>query len=263
MPVATVDRMDVTGARLKVERAQHHLADLQQQVTDWLATAPEPEFTQEVLDGGHTHVVRLDRAPKTPQSWSLILGDALHNLRSALDLLAWQAVIAGGGIPGSKTGFPVFPHNIKDQGDKGVTIALRGASHDLVEAIRRFQPYNRCRDREALRNDALWLLHRLNIEDKHHLLLEAAVVIRDISHELPAEALGSTVTAKLQPAYDGADVLRISDLAAPLDVAVINPVGEFDVWVGETDDTAYIEVSGLGILATQVTAVIDVFERHG
>ena len=35
------------------------------------------------------------------------------------------------------------------------------------------------------------------------------------------------------------------------------------MWVGETDDTAYIEVSGLGILATQVTAVIDVFERHG
>lgn len=260
---ATVKYMDVTGARLKVKRAQHHLGDLQQQVADWLVSTPEPQFMQEVLDGGHTHVVRLVDAPQTPIAWSLILGDALHNLRSALDLLTWQAVIAGGGTPGSKTGFPVFPRNTKDQGDKGVTIALRGASHDLVEAIRRFQPYNRCRDRDALRNDALWLLHRLNIEDKHHLLLEAAVVIRDISHALPAEALGSTVTANLQPAHDGADVLRISDLATPLDIAVINPVGEFDVWVGETEETAYIEVSRLEILVTQVTAVIDVFERHG
>lgn len=259
---ATVKYMDVTGARLKVKRAQHHLGDLQQQVADWLVSTPEPQFMQEVLDGGHTHVVRLVDAPQTPIAWSLILGDALHNLRSALDLLTWQAVIAGGGTPGSKTGFPVFPRNTKDQGDKGVTIALRGASHDLVEAIRRFQPYNRCPNRDALRGDALWLLHRLNIEDKHHLLLVCPMVIKDISHNVPVEAVGCTVTVSLQPALDGSEVLRYTNLPTPLDQVAIDTIGQFDVWVGETEDTAYIEVSHLDLLVTQVVAVIDAFERH-
>ena len=254
--------MDVTGARAKIDRAQSHLADLQQQVTDWLSTAPEPQFTQEVLDGGYTHVVRLVQAPKTPVYWSLIVGDVLHNLRSALDLLAWQAVIAGGGTPGNKTAFPIYSHNIKQAGDKGVSLALKGAPYDLLEAIRRFQPYNRCPNRDALRGDALWLLHRLNIEDKHHLLLVCPMVIKDISHNVPVEAVGCTVTVSLQPALDGSEVLRYTHLPTPLDQVAIDTIGQFDVWVGETEDTAYIEVSHLDLLVTQVVAVIDAFERH-
>ena len=39
--------------------------------------------------------------------WSLILGDLLHNLRSALDHLAWQLVVDGGGTPSQDTNFPV------------------------------------------------------------------------------------------------------------------------------------------------------------
>ncbi len=255
--------MDVTGARLKVERAQHHIADLQEQVSTWLAAASEPQFTQEVLDGGLTHVVRLVHAPETPVGWSLILGDVLHNLRSALDLLAWQAVLAGGGTPTKHTKFPVHDHNKDKSADKSVTVALKGASSDLVEAIRRFQPYNRCPTREVLRGDALWLLHRLNIEDKHHLLVVCPMVIRDISHNVPVEAVGCTVTVNLQPAHDGSEVLRYTNLPTPLEAVAIDPAGEFDVWVSETDDTAYIEVSRLEILVVQVTAVIDAFERHG
>jgi hypothetical protein len=255
--------MDVSGARLKVERSRQHIADLQEQVARWLSNAPEPEFTQEALDGGLTHVVRLVHVPATPASWSLILGDVLHNLRSALDLLAWQAVIAGGGTPGTKTGFPIYPHNDKNQGDKRVTLALRGANHELVEAIRRLQPYNRCPNREKLRSDALWILHRLNIEDKHHLLVVAATVMGDVSHNVPVEAVGCTVTVTLQPANDGSEVLRYSNLPSPIATVAIEPEGQFDVWVGETEDTAYIEISRLDVLVTQVTAVIDAFERNG
>jgi len=132
--------------------------------------------------------------------WSLVLGDVLHNLRSALDLLAWQAVIAGGGVPGKQTAFPVFSVNVKAQGDKGVTGALKGAAPRLVESIRRFQPFNRCETQEALRNDALRILHRLDIEDKHHLLVVCAVVLGGIRHNVPAEVVGCTVTVTVQPA---------------------------------------------------------------
>jgi hypothetical protein len=253
--------MDVTGARIKVERARVHIAAIETEVAAWLARVGDPCFEQDVLDDGRTHVVRLVHVPSTPQHWGAIVGDVLHNLRSALDLLAWQAVIAGGGTPGKKTGFPVFQHNRGDAGDKGVTLALKGAKPDFVEAVRRFQPYNRCHSPVALRNDALWVLHRLNIEDKHHLLVTCAAVVGDVSHEVPYETLGGDVTVTLQPARDGAEVLRYSNIPKPVDRLVIDPHGAFDVWIAETDETAYIAVKDLHGLVQQTAAVIDAFAR--
>lgn len=253
--------MDVTGARIKVERARVHIAAVEAEAARWLAEVGPPRFEQEVLDGGLTHVVRLAHVPPTPPHWGAIVGDVLHNLRSALDLLAWQAVIAGGGTPGKKTGFPVNAHNEDEQGDKNVTVALKGAVPELVAAMRRFQPYNRCHTTEALRNDALWVLHRLNIEDKHHLLVTCAAVVGDVSHEVPYEALGGEVTVTLQPARDGAEVLRYSNIPKPVDHLVMNPRGTFDVWITETEDTAYIGVKDLHGLVQQTTAIIDAFER--
>lgn len=253
--------MDVSGARLKVDRARRHLVDLQLQVATWRVAAPAPTFTVEALDDGHAHVVRVVEVPDVPVEWSLVLGDVVHNLRSALDLLAWQAVIAGGGSPSKRTAFPVFSRNVNDVGDKGVTVALKGAAPRLVESIRRFQPFNRCETREALRNDALWVLHNLDIEDKHHLLVVCAAVLRGITHNLPPEAVGCTVTVTLQPASDGAEVLRFSNLPEPLPSMDLDPSGQFDVWVGETDETAYVSISDLDLLMTQVAEVIDAFEK--
>jgi len=42
----------------------------------------------------------------------------------------------------------------------------------------------------------------------------------------------------------------------------VDPEGRFDVWVGETNDTAYLSIADLGMLVTQVEQVIDAFERH-
>lgn len=48
-------------------------------------------------------------------------------------------------------------------------------------------------------------------------------------------------------------MLRFTNLPTPLDEVAIGPIGQFDVWVGEADDTALIEVSGLGLLVSHVT----------
>ena len=45
------------------------------------------------------------RAP-IPVDLSLVIGDAVHNLRSALDHLAWQLVLANGQTPTTQTAYP-------------------------------------------------------------------------------------------------------------------------------------------------------------
>lgn len=255
--------MDVTGARLKTARARQHLADLQGQVTSWLARAGAPQFHVQATDEGWTHVARLVEVPDTPAHWSLVLGDLLHNLRSALDLLAWQAVIAGGGTPGRKTGFPVLSSNDQSRGDKAVTTALKGATPAVVKAVRQLQPYNRCPTRQALRSDALWVLHQLNIEDKHRLLVTCAQVVPTISYNVPEDVVGCTVTMTLQPAGNGAEVLRYSNLPRPVETVEMDPQGELDVWVAETEETAYVSIARLGALSDLLERVIDEFEEAG
>lgn len=58
---------------------------------------------------------------------------------------------------------------------------------------------------------------------------------------------------RIEPAQDGSEMLRFTNLPTPLDEVAIGPIGQFDVWVGEADDTALIEVSGLGLLVSHVT----------
>jgi len=42
-----------------------------------------------------------------PEDLALIAGDAIHNLRSALDHIAWELVAAGSSEPNHRTQFPV------------------------------------------------------------------------------------------------------------------------------------------------------------
>jgi hypothetical protein len=95
-------------------------------------------------------------------TWALIIGDAVHNARSALDYVAWR--IAGGDIGDRDTLFPICecPGQFK-------AIAKRRLSRvhpDAITEIGKFQPYLRPNMQES----ALWLLETLENRDKHKLL---------------------------------------------------------------------------------------------
>jgi len=83
-----------------------------------------------------------------------------------------------------------------------------------------------------------------------------------MQYNVPAKAVGCRVRETLQPAVDGAEVLRFYDLPQPMESMPIDPHGEYDVWVGETEDTAYLAVSALQVLAQSVERLIATFERH-
>src|ERR1700686_281492 len=89
----------IHGVRLKIERAKKHIRDLGVRIRMFcesdaytIGVKPHPiaEIQQTTL-----YFASVD---PIPDDISLIIGDAVHNLRSSLDHLAWQLVLANGGI---------------------------------------------------------------------------------------------------------------------------------------------------------------------
>ena len=80
--------MDIPpGVIAKLNRADRHIVDLGDLVERFLTSQP---FAVErvVSEDGRRHVVRWTRTAEIPVEISLVAGDAVHNLRSALDHLA-------------------------------------------------------------------------------------------------------------------------------------------------------------------------------
>jgi hypothetical protein len=93
------------------------------------------------------------------------VGEGLLHLRGTLDNLAWQLVLANGGTPDSKTEFPVF----KDEAhfDRRAPRKMRGMSADAVTVIKELQPFNAWPEHPD--QATVWVIHDLNLIDKHRL----------------------------------------------------------------------------------------------
>jgi hypothetical protein len=106
--------------------------------------------------------------------FSIIIGDVAHNLRSALDHLAWQLILANGGTPKiEKTSFPIFkaPPTTPQNYESAIRGKICGASDEAVRIIKELKPYKGG-------NDAFWNLRELNNIDKHRLLVTVGVFMR-------------------------------------------------------------------------------------
>jgi hypothetical protein len=151
-------------ARLKIERAQKHIADFTEALI-----ALENTCTSTVeynANGGDVLIHEIPNPSKALDNLSLITGDAIHNLRTALDF-AWVSTISRL-LPDKlspKTKFPVRENR------EDVHSALHGIEVDtrcsiLYECVMsKIQPYN------GGHNSAVWTLHDLDIRDKHLLIL--------------------------------------------------------------------------------------------
>lgn len=95
------------GCQLKLDRAYHHTDSLYHAVQGFLDRNPHEPAPEIEVEAGQ-YVVSMKVRDIPPPWWSTIIGDIVHNLRSALDHLAYQLVLANGHKPGGKTGYPIF-----------------------------------------------------------------------------------------------------------------------------------------------------------
>jgi hypothetical protein len=141
----------------RLGRAIHHLESLKAKVGAWVEECPYRTWSEPYIDSSKKlfWVEVLDTPPA--DKLSLIIGDCLHNLRSALDNLVYELAIAYIGIdplPNDRAcllEFPIFGDREMKPRECRNKI---GCSHPRAQtAIKELQPYNRG---QRFINDPLW-----------------------------------------------------------------------------------------------------------
>jgi hypothetical protein len=253
--------VSTAGPRIKVQRAKKHIYELDAEIAAFVKTNPYRAFTEEEADTGDK-VWRVHVAKQPPPRWGAIVGDAVHNLRSALDLLVNQLVLANGAAVSKGTAFPIWDSEPKyKSGRPGVA---KGVGKAALDALYRLKPYKGG-------NDALWRLHRLDIVDKHRLLVAVGAAHRNIILPFPDmgqdmsqnPSLVLTPDDRQFPLKDNAEIFRVAKAARG------GPVPEDDDDLKFTfeialDEPGVIEgepvLPALHELADLVNGIIDAFD---
>ena len=149
------------GPLLKVERAKYHLSETESCIASFLAQQPFEVACEHNFELKQQTFI-IVRADPPPDVLSALIGDVIHNLRSAFDLIACEVVELGGGDR-SKCYFP-FTRNT-DEFNSARSKKLQGAPEIAVDIIRSLQPY------QNEDNETLWALHKLDILDKHRMIM--------------------------------------------------------------------------------------------
>jgi len=157
------------SVRLKIERAKQHVENLDRVIRVFRDSRPYKVIGKENYEATELEWV-LTQAEEIPADVSLIAGDAIQNLRSALDYLACSLVIANGSKPiDGVTAFPISDslpkHQAAMRGRK-----VEGMSQPAIAAIDALHPYQGGWV-------TLWRLARMSNIDKHRLLLSAASAV--------------------------------------------------------------------------------------
>lgn len=150
-----------TKLLVKLDRAKSHISETEASVRTFLNAKPYVISTKRDSQS-HRLIYYLSSVKEPPDILSAIIGDALQNLRSTLDHLAWQLVEANGKRPTRDTSFPIFKDAVSYQ--NGRTVKVSGMSVAAIQIVDGLKPY-------AGGNTDLSRLHELNNIDKHRLLL--------------------------------------------------------------------------------------------
>ena len=164
------------GVRIKVERAKLHDQEVNGEIQQWNERGAY-KWSCEVQDEGRRHVYRADNPPPNNPQWSAMVGDCVHNLRSALDHLAWQLVrLSGTDRPPNNINFPIYDHRPGTRrtwwNPWSRRYAMRIARYvkpDMVTVIESVQPYH---GQDPLRR--LHWIGEINNFDKHRDIIAVA-----------------------------------------------------------------------------------------
>jgi hypothetical protein len=180
------------GVNAKIERAKGYFADVEDLIRQWHAI-PENQIAGHTVtkhpEGERAFLVAAVTPP--PPQFPLVVGDLVHNLRTALDHLAWQLVLASPpSKPDRETAFPVWVTNKPAQAPKRLKF-LKLFKPDIAS----YQPYQRRASNPM--DDPLYVLTELDNIDKHRLVLVVppnvpftlTVTSEDIPRELDPDEL--------------------------------------------------------------------------
>jgi hypothetical protein len=202
------------SVRSKLDRAYEHLDCLGNEVATYLKSNPtrfvaDPNSAFE-RDGTTWVSGSFESADALSPRFALILGDTLNNLRSCLDYLVWELVLAEGKDPSNKNAFPICD-TVESFGGELQRGRLNGVHSAVVSHIESSQPYHAGKKSHET---ILWLLHEFTNVNKHRRVLIAKLNTVTPPDDFEVEQLADgTTVAKVNP-----PVFKTSAKAGPFRV---------------------------------------------
>jgi len=208
--------------------------------------ASNPYQLNQIEEPNGDLVLRIRIVRAIPHDWAAVVGDAVHNLRSSLDLLAWQLVERNNGQPSRDTCFPIT--SSLQAFEPALRRALAGAHPAAMRMVRLLKPY-------AGGNLILNQTHSLDIVDKHRLVLIVGAAHKSLLTKMrmpvpwqaaPVEfpPIALNPADRQFPLADGAEVFRIMAAARKGDIQS-EPQIVFELAFGDVS-----EVKGLPLVPT-------------
>ena len=194
----------------KVERANKHIHDLNAAIGTFGATNPYKVAVKR--DQMNRPVYYASKVDGVPLEITLILGDAIQNMRTALDHLAQQLYLVGTGSSNlaRHTNFPIADTASKHEAL--VAKSVKGMTQKAIDAICALEPYKDGKGHQ------LWVLHNLNNIDKHRALVACAGSFQSVD---VLAAMVPHMSTTMRAGFENANIslfIRPADQLCPLKV---------------------------------------------
>ena len=189
--------MELEGVYAKIERAREEIQSLRADVSAYC----EFQRRQVIFDYSQPKEHLLGNDPDIPISYSIRIGEASYNLRSALDHLVWQLVRANGKQPTHYNEFPILSSEseFKSRADR----TLKWVDEEKRKLIHDLQPFSDVGD---VGKNLLMLNMICNIDKHRHLNVLAAHTLTYLN-QLPLDPIVDVCFVdreleEINPGYD-------------------------------------------------------------
>jgi len=159
------------GSKLKIERAKHHIGDLEAALNAFFDRQPY-ELIHEVDPNTSENVYRVLTKEDIPVVFSGFLGDAIHNIRCVFDYLVCDLIRANGKEPNGGSNLPIDKRPKRNK--PGSIGKINGVSRKAEALILALKASKR-------RNSILYAIHMLDVFDKHNRITPVAAATLQIS----------------------------------------------------------------------------------
>lgn len=262
MPETSAPERAAHAARMRLAHVNLSGQQLADSIQAWMATDPIGGVTR-VSDDRLSWELRWSVALPQFDSWGLMFGDAVHNLRSMLDNFVYL-IAESEGASAKELKNVQFP--VESDSERWAKVAKQRISMlpaRVQNAIESVQPFQRPESEQQ--SDGLAILSSFNNGDKHRIAIVDSIAPRTVEHEFQVQFEdGATVDGPPRteffagPFEDGALALRHE--TAPDRIKSVSGSGKFEALVVIADEwgNQHGITSVLAGLATYVPMVLDV-----
>lgn len=178
------------GVVAKLNRAKAEFDVLRTEMGSFSDQDPEPHFSRGYFDTDTWEwIERFQVREAPPLRWGVVLGECVHNLRSALDHLVCQLTLLDGGTMDdcAQTQFPIASKS-EAQFEQMANFRIPGLSKWHRAMVKRAQPY---RAGDSAAKHPLSVLADLSNADKHRLINPTYSVLKSDTDNVLDRLVGS------------------------------------------------------------------------